>query len=78
MKLTDSENETGHEKLIILSPFQKNKPIHIPVEILSEYLSAEEIAAFQSSNVKISSITVYAEKPAKDDRKCCEPGSGCC
>lgn len=57
---------------------QKNKPIHVPVEILAEYLSAEEIKAFHSSNVKISSITVYAEKPAKDDRICCEPGSGCC
>jgi len=66
--------EAGFDNIIL----QKNKPIHIPVEILSEYLSAEEIAAFQSSNVKISSITVYAEKPAKDDRKCCEPGSGCC
>jgi hypothetical protein len=66
--------EAGFDNIIL----QKNKPIHIPVEILSEYLSAEEIAAFQTSNVKISSITVYAEKPAKDDRKCCEPGSGCC
>ena len=66
--------EAGFDNIIL----QKNKPIHIPVEILSEYLSAEEIAAFQTSNVKISSITVYAEKPAKDDRKCCEPGSSCC
>ncbi|HRG83347.1 MAG TPA: arsenite methyltransferase [Chitinophagaceae bacterium] len=57
---------------------QKNKPIHIPVEILSDYLSPEEIADYQNSTVKISSITVYAEKPAKDDRNCCEPGSGCC
>ena len=26
----------------------------------------------------VYSITVYAEKPAKDDRNCCEPGSSCC
>lgn len=57
---------------------QKDKAIIIPDEILASYLSAEEIAAYKNSNVRISSITVYAEKPAKDDRNCCEPGSGCC
>ncbi|UEG51064.1 arsenite methyltransferase [Ferruginibacter lapsinanis] len=57
---------------------QKNKPIIIPDEILANYLSAEEIALYKTGNTKITSITVYAEKPAKDERKCCEPGSGCC
>lgn len=57
---------------------QKDKVIHIPDEILANYLSAEEISAYRNGNAKISSITVYAEKPAKDDRNCCEPGSGCC
>ena len=57
---------------------QKDKPIIIPDEILSNYLSAEEIAAYKKGNTKITSITVYAEKPAKDERNCCEPGSGCC
>ena len=57
---------------------QKEKPIEIPAEILSSYFSAEEIAAFRQSGAKITSITVYAKKTAKDDRNCCEPGSGCC
>ena len=57
---------------------QKDKTITIPDEILAAYLSAGEIAEYKKGNTRISSITVYAEKPAKDDRKCCEPGSGCC
>lgn len=57
---------------------QKDKTIIIPDEILASYLSAEEVAAYKNGNVRITSITVYAEKPAKDDRNCCEPGSGCC
>ena len=57
---------------------QKDKTIIIPDEILSEYLSAAEIAEYKKSETRITSITVYAEKTAKDERKCCEPGSGCC
>jgi arsenite methyltransferase len=57
---------------------QKDKTIIIPDEILSEYLSREEIEEYKKSKIRITSITVYAEKAAKDDRKCCEPGSSCC
>ena len=57
---------------------QKDKPIIIPDDILANYLSAEEIATYKNGKTKITSITVYAEKPAKDERNCCEPGSGCC
>ncbi len=57
---------------------QKDKPITIPGEILAEYLSEEEINQYKNGNVKITSITVYADKPSKDERKCCDPGSGCC
>jgi SAM-dependent methyltransferase len=57
---------------------QKDKTISIPDEILSEYLSEEEISEYKKGNVRITSITVYADKPSKDDRKCCDPGSGCC
>jgi SAM-dependent methyltransferase len=57
---------------------QKDKTITIPDEILSEYFSTDEIAEYKRSKTRIASITVYAEKAAKDDRKCCEPGSSCC
>ena len=66
--------EAGFKNLTL----QKDKTIIIPEEILAEYLSAEEIDEYKKGKVRISSITVFAEKPAKDDRKCCEPGSGCC
>ncbi len=64
---------------------QKDKSILIPDNILANYLSTEEIIAYKNGNTKITSITVYAEKPAnqpgrseKDERNCCEPESGCC
>lgn len=57
---------------------QKDKTIIIPDEILTQYLSAEEIQEYKNSKIRISSITVYAEKEAKDERACCTPGSGCC
>ncbi|NML39556.1 arsenite methyltransferase [Chitinophaga sp. G-6-1-13] len=53
---------------------QKEKTISIPDDILANYLSAPEIAAFRSDDTGIYSITVYAEKPA--DAACCPPG--CC
>ena len=34
--------------------------------------------AYKADDARIESITVYAEKPAKDERNCCEPGSKCC
>ena len=67
--------ETAGFKNITL---QKDKTIIIPDDILANYLNADEIAEYKNGNTKITSITVYAEKPAKDERKCCEPGSGCC
>ena len=57
---------------------QKDKTILIPDNILAEYLSEEEIEEYKKGKTRITSITVYAEKLAKDDRNCCEPGSGCC
>jgi arsenite methyltransferase len=57
---------------------QKDKTIVIPDNILAEYLSGEEIDQYKQSNVRIASLTVYADKPAKDSRNCCEPGDGCC
>jgi len=52
---------------------QKQKEIVLPDDILSSYLSVEQIAAFRASEVGIYSITVYAEKP---NDACCSPG--CC
>ncbi len=66
--------EAGFQNIVV----QKDKTIHIPDDILANYLDAEEISAYKNGNTRITSITVYAEKPAKDDRNCCEPGSGCC
>lgn len=57
---------------------QKEKEIIIPDEILHQYLSAEEVTAYKTGSTKIVSITVYADKAAKDERNCCEPGYGCC
>ena len=55
---------------------QKDKPIIIPDDILSNYLSAEQIAAFKQSGTGIKSITVYAEKPVAEKAACCGPD--CC
>jgi len=54
---------------------QKDKAIIVPDDILSNYLSAEEIAAFRASGTGIRSITVYAEKQ-KEAKACC--GTDCC
>ncbi len=63
-------NKNGFKNVIV----QKQKPIVIPDDILKNYLTEEEIAAYKQSKTGIYSITVYAEKQAG----CCEPGSGCC
>ncbi len=55
---------------------QKYKAINIPDDILSSYLSAEQIATFKQSGTGITSITVYAEKQLTDETACCAPG--CC
>ena len=51
---------------------RKEKQIIIPNDILSNYLSPEEMEKFNESSTGIFSVTVYAEKPAD----CCAPG--CC
>jgi SAM-dependent methyltransferase len=55
--------EAGFENITL----QKQKPIYLPDDILQNYLSAEEIAAFRAGTSGIESITVYAEKTAKSD-----------
>ncbi len=55
---------------------QKDKAIIIPDDILSNYLTADQIAEFKQSGTGIRSITVYAEKPTKEEKACC--GTDCC
>jgi len=64
--------QNGFEKITV----QKEKPIHIPDDILSQYLSLEQISQFRNSNTGIYSITVYAQKPTKEAKNCCGPD--CC
>lgn len=47
------------------------KPITVPDEILSTYLTPEELASYKAIGNPIMSITVYAQKES-----CCAPG--CC
>lgn len=51
---------------------QQSKPIHIPGDILNQYLSAADAANYQEQSPGIKSITVYAKKP---EPCCC--GTGC-
>lgn len=55
---------------------QKDKPIIVPDDILKQYLSEEQLAAFKQSGTGIRSITVYAEKPTEEKKTCCGPE--CC
>ncbi|OQP57363.1 arsenite methyltransferase [Niastella populi] len=55
---------------------QKDKAIVIPDDILSQYLDAEQLAAFKLSGTGIRSVTVYAEKPVEEKKACCGPD--CC
>ena len=52
---------------------QQEKPIVLPDDILSQYLSAEEIAQFRNGGAGILSITVYAEKT----KECCDKETCC-
>jgi arsenite methyltransferase len=63
--------QNGFENITL----QKEKAIHIPDDILLNYLSAEEVKQFRDSNTGIYSITVYADKP-QAAKSCCGPD--CC
>lgn len=60
--------KSGFKNILV----QKEKEIKIPTDILSRYMSTEDLDEFKKSKVGIFSITVYAEK----EGKCCGPG--CC
>jgi SAM-dependent methyltransferase len=70
-------NEAGFSGVKI----QKEKAIHLPDELVSSYLSADQFNAYKASRVGIYSITVYGEKPTstappKEKEACCGPD--CC
>lgn len=81
-------SDAGFSKIKI----QKEKPITIPDDILSKYLDEDTINTFNSDDIGIFSITVYAEKSGINNEKpkikltalqdnndsCCAPNSGCC
>ncbi len=62
--------QNGFENITI----QKEKLIHVPDDILINYVSKTELEEFRNSGVGIFSITVYAEKP--NEKTCCGPN--CC
>ncbi|MEX0609613.1 MAG: arsenite methyltransferase [Balneolaceae bacterium] len=79
--------EAGFENITI----QKEKPIEIPDDILSQYLNEKEIEDFNSGSTGIYSITVFAQKSGEivsgnkkavtmigGEASSCTPGSGCC
>jgi len=79
--------ELGFENITL----QKEKPIHLPDDILSRYLGKSEIEAFHNGETGILSITVFAQKPGGGNKtpqkkiklselkkEDCNPGSGCC
>ena len=66
-------HDLGFEQVTI----QKRKPIILPDDILSKYLSADEIAAYKASGAGTFSITVSAHKPGAGAKKdaCCAPNA---
>ncbi len=69
--------ETGFSNIQI----QKEKTITIPDEILKQYIPEKEIIKFHTSDTKILSITLYADKPlqgvaTEKKESCCGPE--CC
>ena len=67
----DTIKQAGFENITI----QKQKGITIPDDILSKYLSPQQLETFKAGNTGIISVTVYADKPIKA-KSCCGPE--CC
>ena len=65
----DIIRELGFEDITV----QKRKAIIIPDDILTNYLSAEELADYRANGAGIYSVTVFARKSSVD---CCAPAKG--
>lgn len=63
--------ESGFVNCIV----QKEKLITLPDDILTDYLTPQQINDYKNSGAGIYSITVYAEKPVNTK---CDPNTGCC
>lgn len=50
--------QTGFKNVVV----KIEKPIHLPSEVLSKYLSTTDVEKFQKDSAAILSITVYGEK----------------
>lgn len=50
---------------------QKERKIDLPLELLNNHLSTEEVARFGRDFSGIASVTIYAEKPVKSAGKTC-------
>ncbi|MCO6500101.1 MAG: arsenite methyltransferase [Vicingus serpentipes] len=61
-------HQTGFSEATV----QKEKVVILPKEIITKYLSEEEMKQYEDGRFGIYSITVYGQKP------CCNPNSGCC
>jgi len=51
---------------------QRERKNELPDDMLSKYLTEQEVVEFKQDFAGIASITVYGEKP------CCNPNSNCC
>jgi len=57
----------GFEQVTI----QKSKVISLPLDLLQQHLTEDEIQSFQSNQVGIFSITVFGVKPVVQPSTCC-------
>lgn len=65
-------SDTGFVNITV----QKEKQIVLPDEVLSAFLSAEQLKEFKEKGSGVYSITVYAERPEADCG--CGPQAKCC
>lgn len=76
--VTGASQETDYLGIIAEAGFTnvkvlKRKPIIIPGDILSRYLSPEAVEKVKTEGLGVESITVFAEKTT--GTKCCEPNA---
>jgi ubiquinone/menaquinone biosynthesis C-methylase UbiE len=72
---TDYMQQLAHAGFVDLI-IQKEKKINLPDDILSDYLSDDEIIEFKNGNDAILSITVYGKKP--ENTSCSSSDGSCC